>query len=116
MPVSTKNDFVGVKRNLSGKELDQVFDEFQSEVLFFGHDHSKVEKEGKAKYINPGSVGCSKEALARYTVAEISNGQINIKHRSVAYDDQELFEAFERRKAPEREFIYKIFFGGRFGA
>lgn len=84
--------------------------------MFFGHDHSPVDLEGKARYINPGSLGCCPKALARYTIAKYEGGQVDIQHHSVSYDDRDLYRAFEDRNVPEREFIYKVFFGGRFGA
>jgi hypothetical protein len=34
--------------------------------------------------------------------------------RAVPYDDEPLFRAFEERRVPERAFLYRAFFGGRF--
>ena len=45
---------------------------------------------------------------------EIYNGQILISHHAAPYDDRSLYEAFEQRAVPERDFIYQAFFGGRF--
>jgi predicted phosphodiesterase len=112
----SRKEFIGVVRNPNGIDLDEMFAEFRAEILFFGHDHSPTDGIGKARYINPGSLGCCSQALARYTVATIVETQVDIQHCSVSYDDKELYEAFEDRKVPERDFIYKVFFGCRFGA
>ncbi len=109
------NDFVKVVRNPDDADLDKLFAEFRAEFLFFGHDHAPSDVEGKIRYINPGSLGCCPQAVARYTIVEFMEGRAEIQHRSLSYDDKELFEAFEDRKVPERDFIYKVFFGGRFG-
>ncbi len=112
---SSRNDFTGVVRNPNKATMDKVFDGLKTEIIFFGHDHKPSTIDGKARYINPGSLGCNKEASARYIIAEYDETQVKIQHHSVRYDDKELYEAFEERKVPEREFIYKAFFGGRFG-
>lgn len=108
-------DFAGVVRNPKETDLDHMFAEHEADLVFFGHDHSPSDMKGKARYINPGSLGCCSQASARYTIAEFVDGQVDIQHCSVLYDDKELHEAFEERKVPERGFIYKVFFGGRFG-
>lgn len=113
---SSKDDFKGVVRNPTMVDLDKMFDGWEAEVVFFGHDHSPSDVEGNARYINPGSLGCCKEALARYIIADYENNQVLIRKCSVKYDDKELYDVFEGRDVPEREFIYKVFFGGRFGA
>ncbi len=107
-------DFARVVRNPSATDMDKMFAEHAAEIVFFGHDHSSSDIKGKARYINPGSLGCCSQALARYTIAEFAGDRIDIRHCSVSYDDKELHEAFEERQVPERDFIFKVFFGGRF--
>jgi putative phosphoesterase len=109
-------DFMKVVHNPDGVDLDGIFARFTAELLFFGHDHAPSDVVGKTRYINPGSLGCCPQAAARYTIVEFVDGQAGIRHCSVPYDDQELYEAFEDRDVPERDFIYKVFLGGRFGA
>lgn len=113
---ATGNDFRTVIHNPSGTDLDKMFAVFRTELLFFGHDHDPTDLMEKRRYINPGSLGCCSQAVARYTLAKFSDGRVDIQHCRVSYDDKELYEAFEERKVPEREFIYKVFFGGRFRA
>jgi predicted phosphodiesterase len=90
--------------------------EQKGKIIFFGHDHASSDIQGKVRYINPGSLGCNSTAIARFTIAKYQDGLVGIQHHSVTYDDKELFRTFEDRNVPEREFIYKAFFGGRFGA
>jgi predicted phosphodiesterase len=110
-----ENYFMKVVHNPDGVDLDKMFAKYKAEILFFGHDHAPSDVKGKIRYINPGSLGCCPQALARYTIAEFADGRVEIGRCSVPYDDKELYEAFEDRKVPEREFIYKVFFGGRLG-
>lgn len=109
-------DFMGVIRNPGSSDMDNLFGEYGANVVFFGHDHSPSDIQGRARYVNPGSLGCCPKAMARYTIASIEDGRVDIRHRSVPYDDRDLFRAFEDRGVPEREFIYNVFLGGRFRA
>lgn len=107
-------DFTGVIRNPNEADLDKIFFAYQADIVFFGHDHSPSDTGGKARYINPGSLGCSREAFARYTIAVFENNRVDIHYHQVGYDDTVLVGAFEDRNVPEREFIYRMFFGDRF--
>jgi predicted phosphodiesterase len=95
------------------EDFDQYFD-YQATYYFFGHVHTASDLQGKARYMNPGSLGCQKEAIAPYFILEIIDDHVRVHKNSVGYDDGPLFKAFETRKVPERDFIYKAFFGGRF--
>ena len=95
------------------EDFDQYFD-FQAAYYFFGHVHTPADLQGQVRYINPGSLGCQKEAIAPYIILEIIDDHVRVFYDSVGYDDGPLFKAFEARKVPERDFIYKAFFGGRF--
>jgi hypothetical protein len=65
-------------------------------------------------YVNPGSLGCAPQPLARYTLAEFKKATYTIQHHSVPYDDSTLWPAFEARQVPERHFLARAFFAGRF--
>jgi len=108
-------DFVPTVRRPKAEDLDGVFERQTGRLIFYGHDHSNSEQRGRARYVNPGSLGCHREAVGRYCVVEFNGGSFRIYHRAVAYADAELFRAFEQREVPEREFIYRAFFGGRSG-
>ena len=98
-------------------DLDKSFALFApntSFLNFYGHNHHFSDLVGQARYVNPGSLGCAPEPIARYTLVEYERGNYKLVHRAVPYDDAELLHAFEQRNVPERAFIYRAFFGGRF--
>ena len=97
----------------SSKELDTTFAQRETDVVFYGHTHVAWDVNGRVRYINPGSLGCHTEPLARFVVLEPANGNYTVEKRAVWYDDAPLFEAFERRQVPDRAFICQAFFGGR---
>ncbi|MEZ4511770.1 MAG: metallophosphoesterase family protein [Chloroflexota bacterium] len=88
-----------------------------SSVLFYGHDHAHADiSDGGRRFVNPGPLGVGREAVARFTTAVFSPHQPPaITHHAVAYDDRELYATFEKRQVPERSFLYRVFYGGRFG-
>jgi predicted phosphodiesterase len=109
--------FAPIMRDPKPADLDQAFSLFApdaSALYFYGHHHAFSDLEGRARYVNPGSLGCAPEPIARYTILEYGRSSYRVMHRTVRYDDSALFDAFERRKVPERRFIYQAFFGSRF--
>lgn len=110
----SEQDFQPVIRDAMAAGLDRLFALHDAALIFYGHDHRESDVKGRARYVNPGSLGCYSQAIARYCVVEFHRGQYRVEHRGVPYDDAELLRAFERRSVPERKFIYRAFFGGRF--
>jgi len=113
-PLTSKQELMPVVQQPIAEELDHMFAEYPGELMFFGHHHPASDVQGRARYINPGSLGCAKTAVARYCVIDIEKSHYTVEHKSIPYDDAVLFEAFEKREVPERNFICKAFFGGRF--
>lgn len=109
--------FARIMRKPAVPELDDAFAVFAPKaaaIVFYGHSHEFSDAQGRARYVNPGSLGCTSHAVARYSVVEFGRGTYHLEHRCVPYDDAELWNAFEARRVPERAFIYRAFFGGRF--
>jgi putative phosphoesterase len=98
----------------TSEDLDRMFEQHRSALVFYGHHHPFSDLFGHARYVNPGSLGCYDRAVARYAIAEYTYGQVTVTRNAVAYDDHELGRAFEQRNVPERKFIARAFFGGRF--
>ena len=110
----TNREFERVLRDPTQEQLEALFQPFSVPIIFFGHSHFFLDQQGRTRYINPGSLGCFSQAVARHTALEIKNGTYQIEHRAVNYDDSDLWKTFEQRNVPDREFIYRAFFGGRF--
>jgi predicted phosphodiesterase len=115
-PADTDSGFAPLLRDSGPHELDRLFGHYGADVVFYGHTHRAADVQGRARYVNPGALGCHHEALARYVMLDCSAGRYTLAPRAVPYDDRPLFVAFEQRKVPERAFLYGVFFGGRFGS
>jgi predicted phosphodiesterase len=107
----TGSGFAPIVQHANTEELDTLFEAYNTNLIFYGHHHPFSDLQGRARYINPGSLGCYTKAEARYTLVTLQNGKWSIEHRSVPYDDAALFEAFQTRNVPEREFICRTFLG-----
>ncbi|MEZ4862073.1 MAG: metallophosphoesterase family protein [Caldilineaceae bacterium] len=114
--LSTPGDWQPIIPQATPVALDQLFCDYTTSLLCYGHHHPFSDLQGRARYINPGSLGCHTTAIARYTTITVAHNGCSVIHHRVPYDDTPLFEAFEKRQTPQRAFLYKAFFGGRFSA
>ena len=100
---------------LKEEDLKLVFSEFSEHLVGFGHLHTPYEINNNNQILlNPGSLGCNNHSVARFAIIQFHQEKIQFKIHTVNYDDTELFNTFEDRDVPDRKFIYKAFFGGRF--
>ena len=109
----TGRDFVPIVRNPDAAALDTLFAPYPGDLIFYGHHHPFSDVTGQRRYVNPGSLGCHTEAVARFAILECHEGQYRLTHHAVPYDDARLAAAFYEHNVPTREFIWKAFFGGR---
>jgi predicted phosphodiesterase len=105
-------DFAQFFRTPTADDLDGLFNfpPGTGTLNFFGHTHSSCDLNGRAHYVNPGSLGCHTEAMARYVIVTFRNRRYTIEHRTVHYDDASLFADLERRQVPDRALIRSVFF------
>lgn len=90
-------------------DLDGLFAGHDADVIFYGHHHLRSDIQGKARYVNPGSLGCHAE-VARFAVLEYGGGGYAIRAADVPYDWDAVVDAFRVRDVPEKEFICRTFF------
>ena len=86
--------------------------EFKSDIVLFGHTHEKLYIEYNNKlFINPGSLGCSKQGEVDFAILELDDGRVNsCKFKSLKYNKKELLLEFENQNVPDKEFIINTFF------
>lgn len=107
-------DWVPIIREPTPADLDRLFGADPGSLVFYGHHHPAADATGRARYINPGSLGCHVRPEARYTVVEFPPAGPVVRHEAVPYDDGELRAAFVARDVPARAQLSRLFFGGRF--
>lgn len=94
--------------------LTSLFIENQEDLICFGHHHPIHFFKGKdTTFLNPGSLGCSSNSTALYSILEIENDKILINLEEVSYDNTKFLESYELLQVPERDFLIKIFHGNQ---
>jgi putative phosphoesterase len=105
-------DFAAIVRHPSAATLDPLFARQYADVVFYGHDHAASDVHGRGRYVNPGSLGCLTEPVARFVVLDINqDGAYTLVKHAVPYDDRALLRALAERNVPERDVIRRSFFG-----
>ncbi|UCF10362.1 MAG: metallophosphoesterase family protein [Candidatus Bipolaricaulota bacterium] len=107
--------FAPFAHEASREALDRVFSGVRADIVFFGHQHTSSDVHGRARYVNPGSLGCHTVAEARFCIAQFPEGEAVVEAHAVPYDDAPLIFGFMSRAVPERAFIDRTFFGNRLG-
>lgn len=110
---STGHDFLPIVKHPTAADLDTLFAGCDADLLFYGHEHSASDHHGRARFINPGSLGCHTQPLARFALVELAAGRATVTHHAAPYADDRLTADFHHRAVPDATFINQIFFGGR---
>jgi predicted phosphodiesterase len=113
-PADTTTGFAPIVHRPTAAELDRLFARHAVDVICYGHTHVASDVRCRARYVNPGSLGCCQEPLARFVTLTCSEGACVVERHAVPYDDAPLYAAFARRRVPERAFLVRAFFGARF--
>jgi predicted phosphodiesterase len=109
-PTVSPGTFAPILVDPSPEDLDRLFAPLPAELVFYGHHHPCSDLTGRARYVNPGSLGCHTAPLARYIVLETwPDGRYTLEHRAVPYDAVPLLAEMERREALSRDFLRRAF-------
>jgi predicted phosphodiesterase len=107
------NDAGGFRspQDLTPEVASALFQLPTSTLVFFGHDHRQWNiTGGSTHFVNPGSLGCSEDPVARFVLVEVeAGGGWTVSFRSATYDPTPVFRALEDRRVPAREFIRRTF-------
>lgn len=111
---SRKNDIKGMPLIYTDgiDSFVKDYEDFGTDIVLFGHTHEKlyIEHNGKI-FINPGSLGCSKNGTIDFVILKIDNNQnIRCDFESLEYDKNELIRDYYNNNVPDKEFLLKTFF------
>lgn len=92
--------------------LDHLFASREANLIFYGHHHRPSDIQGRARYVNMGTLGCCSRPIARYGILNIAeDGTYRLLKRAAPYDQTDLFRQFVDRDVPEREFVCRVILG-----
>jgi predicted phosphodiesterase len=98
-------------QDLSPESASALFQLPTSTLVFFGHDHRLWNVTGgSTHFMNPGSLGCSRDPIARFLIVEVeAGGNWSVSFRSAPYDPDPVFRALDERRVPAADFIRRTF-------
>lgn len=101
------------KTNPNEHDLMNMFADVKSDIIIYGHDHTRNICQGDKLYVNVGSLGCPSRDhdIARAGVLTIGNGKASIELIDVRYDVGEVIRRIDELKYPDSENIKKYFYG-----
>lgn len=106
------NGLAPIVKDPSAVDLDRLFGGQRCEVVFYGHHHPRSDVRGRARYVNPGALGCNALGQARIAILAVQDdGRWDVSLRAVPYDASGLLPDYEERDVPARETILRIFHG-----
>lgn len=109
---TTGSGFTPIVKDPAPADLDRLFTHHYGEVVFYGHHHPRSDIRGRARYVNPGALGCNALGEARYGVLIIEEDRPwDVSLRSVPYDAGGLLRDYRQRDVPARETVLRIFHG-----
>lgn len=91
------------------ENLKGLFEGLESDIIFYGHNHTASDIQGSSRYVNLGSTGCYNKPEARLGILSVNEKGTELEKLSIEYDDRSLMEDFEKRQVPARDFIKKTF-------
>ena len=108
-----KGHYSGSVRNPTEHDLQRMFADVESDIVIYGHAHTRNICRGDRLYINVGSLGCpSKDHdIARAGVLTIEDGSAKIEVIGVRYDVDEVIRQIDELNYPDSENIKKHFYG-----
>jgi len=103
------NWFKDLIKKTDSNNLEELFNEIDSDFIFYGHNHVASDIQGKSRYVNLGSAGSYSKPEVRLGILEITEGKLELEKLSVYYDDTGLMEEFERKQVPARSIFKNAF-------
>jgi predicted phosphodiesterase len=108
-----KEKFYAALKDPTAEALDGLFSISHANLVLYGHSHSRSDVYSThrgTRYLNPGSLGTSRQGLARFLIMQFSTAGFTVHWESVSYDLALVMQEMERREVPDRLFLKKIFF------
>ncbi len=88
------------------------YEDEEADWILFGHTHEPLYLSWRGTvYLNPGSLGCSRQAQLSFILVEMRGAEASVSLRSVAYDNAALKADYCERQVPDRERALALFHG-----
>lgn len=112
--VSNKNELYPFDKLdiIKNNQIKDKLTNLDCDILFIGHEHYKFNIEyNNKKIICVGSSGCLENDNTFYNIISLNNNIINIEQIDIKYDRKTFEETINNMENPEKNNVYKNFFG-----
>ena len=105
--------YVNYTANPSQDDLEKMFVNVNSDIILYGHNHSRNICKGDKLYVNVGSLGCPAQDknLARAGVLNIEKGNAEIQSIDIEYNASDVIHSIDEIHYPDADNIKKYFYG-----
>lgn len=99
--------------NPSVDALKKMFTNVNSDIILYGHNHSRYICKGDKLYVNVGSLGCPAQDknIARAGILNIEKGNAEIQAIDVEYNVRDVIHSINEKDYPDADNIKKYFYG-----
>lgn len=109
----TRRSWLWLGQTPTPEHFDEAYSGLHADVCLFGHDHTQRDVQGHRRYINPGALGCGPLPVAMFALLNCERGACHLDRMTAPYDDRRVLDDYERLRVPERDFLRRVFHGGR---
>lgn len=108
-----KGHYINYKLNPTIDDLDDMFKNIESDIILYGHNHSRNICKGDKLYINVGSLGCPAKDynIARAGIIDIEQEKVDIELIDVKYNVEEVINMIDKINYSDADNIKKYFYG-----
>jgi len=107
-------EFVPIDSSPNGEKLDAMYAGTDFDVVCFGHHHPvHLFRTERRTYLNPGSLGCHHQPLARYGMIRTNGGEAIVELKEASYDNRAFLQSYFDLEVPDRDFIVNVFHGNQ---
>ncbi len=107
-----KGHYIHCAAKPSEDDLHKMFADVNSDIILYGHNHSRHICKGDKLYMNVGSLGCPAQDknLARAGVLDIENGKAEIQLIDLQYTVNSVIHSIDELNYPDADNIKKFFY------
>lgn len=96
------------------KTLEEFLADYPADVsgVLIGHTHLPLHAVhwNNKPIINPGSLGCGKDGIARFAILELNDETVNITYKQLKYPKDQVIHDYERYSVPCSEKFIAMFY------
>lgn len=96
------------------KTLEEFIADYNVDVnyVLIGHTHLPLYAVhwNCKPILNPGSIGCGRDGIARFAIVELSDGLVNVTYKQLKYDKEKVIYDFRKNSVPYGDKFIDMFY------